>query len=205
MPPKLWHWEYFQVRAKDQSKGAQKDYHGKNSTFINTWCRACIEKCISALRQEDNDARVRGIISAVQDPGELLEHALTIERPIPGRRDGFEKHIRDCKVIDVRVKAHLSAEATPSHPDLLEDSRQSKGLWVANGWSWNSINNPQTRMFFDSWRPEAKLPDRHKLSGAVLDGEVETANTLMREASCFRRVSYPYPQGYLTAWIILPQ
>ncbi|KAF8595789.1 hypothetical protein BDV93DRAFT_416285, partial [Ceratobasidium sp. AG-I] len=55
-------------------------------------------------------------------------------------------------------------------------------LWVANGWSWNSINNPQTRMFFDSWRPEAKLPDRHKLSGAVLEGEVETANTLMREA-----------------------
>jgi hypothetical protein len=55
-------------------------------------------------------------------------------------------------------------------------------LWVANGWSWNSINNPETHLFFESWRPEAKIPDRHKLSGSVLKGEVETANVLMHEA-----------------------
>ena len=138
--------------------------------------------------------------------------ALLIEKPVPGRRDGFEKHIKDCNVIDVRAKARLSAEASPSRAGSLEDSRQSEGalpnlyrggtpgdnclskelqtrfesdickLWIANGWSWNSINSPQTRMFFDAWRPEAKLPDRHKLSGPVLRSKVETANVLMREA-----------------------
>lgn len=138
--------------------------------------------------------------------------AFLIEKPIPGRRDGFEKHIKDCEVIDVRAKARLDAEVTPSRAGSLEDSRHPEGvspnpyrgatpgdthlskelqtrfesdickLWIANGWSWNSINNPQTRMFFDIWRPEAKLPDRHKLSGPVLRGEVETANALMHNA-----------------------
>ncbi|QRW03496.1 hypothetical protein RhiLY_02495 [Ceratobasidium sp. AG-Ba] len=55
-------------------------------------------------------------------------------------------------------------------------------LWVANGFAWHAINQPQTQIFFQKWLPEARLPDRQKLSGDVLLQEVEHANASMREA-----------------------
>ncbi|KAF8593547.1 hypothetical protein BDV93DRAFT_584914, partial [Ceratobasidium sp. AG-I] len=55
-------------------------------------------------------------------------------------------------------------------------------LWVANGFAWHAINQPETRIFFQNWISDAKLPDRHKLSGSVLKDEVEAANVAMREA-----------------------
>jgi hypothetical protein len=140
---------------------------------------------------------------------------LSPESSISGRREGFEKHIKECCLIDARAKARLSAEASAHSPTRLSsspglDSKLFDGLttpyrgdtpgsaylsteqqkrfesdlcklWVANGWSWNSVNNPQTHDFFQKWRPEANLPDRHKLSGSVLKGELETANAAMHE------------------------
>lgn len=54
-------------------------------------------------------------------------------------------------------------------------------LWVANGWAWNGVIQPQTRIFFRDWVPGAKLPDRHKLSGPILRSEVEASNSAMHD------------------------
>jgi hypothetical protein len=55
-------------------------------------------------------------------------------------------------------------------------------MFVANGFAWNAVNQPQTHLFFEAWIPGAKLPDRRKLSGSILQHEVNTAHTSMREA-----------------------
>jgi hypothetical protein len=73
MPPKLWHWDYFQTRAQDHPKGTRKDYHGKNNTFVNAWCRACVLGRISALSRDDDDAKARGLITIGRSQTELLE------------------------------------------------------------------------------------------------------------------------------------
>jgi hypothetical protein len=45
-------------------------------------------------------------------------------------------------------------------------------MFASCGWAWNSANNPQLRQFFSKWIPGVQVPDRRKLSGAVLDAEV---------------------------------
>ncbi|KAG8708309.1 hypothetical protein FRC11_006576 [Ceratobasidium sp. 423] len=78
----------------------------------------------------------------------------------------------------------------PQHPQVQifspEQQRHFESdlckLFVANGYAWNSINNPQTQIFYRNWVPGATLPDRRKLSGTILQQEVDLANTSMRDA-----------------------
>jgi hypothetical protein len=55
-------------------------------------------------------------------------------------------------------------------------------MWEANGFPWQAINQLQTRIFFRNWFATAKLPDRHKLSGLILQNEVRSTNASMSTA-----------------------
>jgi hypothetical protein len=44
-------------------------------------------------------------------------------------------------------------------------------LLIATSSSWNTANNPQTRLFVEKWIPGAIVPDRRTLSGPILDRE----------------------------------
>ncbi|KAF8593718.1 hypothetical protein BDV93DRAFT_460449 [Ceratobasidium sp. AG-I] len=55
-------------------------------------------------------------------------------------------------------------------------------LFVANGYPWSSVNNPETHIFYNTWFPEISLPDRHKLSGPILQRQVNAANDSMHDA-----------------------
>ncbi|KAK6974145.1 hypothetical protein R3P38DRAFT_2472543, partial [Favolaschia claudopus] len=44
-------------------------------------------------------------------------------------------------------------------------------LFVACGWSWNAVDNPQFKIFFQKYLPAAILPSRRILSGRILDQE----------------------------------
>ncbi|KAK7029256.1 hypothetical protein R3P38DRAFT_2703759, partial [Favolaschia claudopus] len=44
-------------------------------------------------------------------------------------------------------------------------------LFVACGWSWNAVENPQFKIFFQKYLPTAILPSRRILSGRILDQE----------------------------------
>ena len=44
-------------------------------------------------------------------------------------------------------------------------------LLIATRSSWNTANNPQTRLFIEKWIPGAIVPDRCTLSGPILDRE----------------------------------
>ncbi|QRV84724.1 hAT family dimerization protein [Ceratobasidium sp. AG-Ba] len=214
MPPKLWHWEYFSPRNVTSDSKPLKDYHGKNGTFLNAWCNACLNEKINTLRQEGTAAKESGQLLSLHTEVELTEHARTLVEPVSGRREGFEAHIKRCKHIDPQAKARLENETsmrtpnrvtpdvprnallsvpcqTSSSPGLLSGLSKDQQkrfesdlckLWVANGFPWHAINQPQTQLFFQNWLPEAKLPDRHKLSGDILRQEVELANASMREA-----------------------
>jgi len=43
---------------------------------------------------------------------------------------------------------------------------------ISSGILWNAISDVQLRHFFAKWIPGAEVPDRHKLSGPILDKEV---------------------------------
>ncbi|KAJ7248006.1 hypothetical protein C8J57DRAFT_1240516 [Mycena rebaudengoi] len=53
-----------------------------------------------------------------------------------------------------------------SQQDVLEQDLCK--LFVANGWSGQAVGNPETKMFFDKYLPQAKLPDRRVLSDRIL-------------------------------------
>ncbi|KAK7002098.1 hypothetical protein R3P38DRAFT_2362704, partial [Favolaschia claudopus] len=44
-------------------------------------------------------------------------------------------------------------------------------LFVACGWSWNAVENPQLKIFFQKYLRSAVLPSRRVLSGRILDQE----------------------------------
>ncbi|KAI9450427.1 hypothetical protein BJY52DRAFT_1100490, partial [Lactarius psammicola] len=44
-------------------------------------------------------------------------------------------------------------------------------LLIATRSSWNTAHNPQMRLFVEKWIPGAIIPDRHTLSGPILDRE----------------------------------
>ncbi|QRW18642.1 hypothetical protein RhiXN_00048 [Rhizoctonia solani] len=53
---------------------------------------------------EDQKALEEGVISEVRPQNELLRQALSLVRPIPGRREAFEAHIRSCERIPRRPR-----------------------------------------------------------------------------------------------------
>ena len=52
---------------------------------------------------------------------------------------------------------------------------------IANKVSWNTANNPETRLFFKKWIPGAVVPDRRTLSGPILDREAEKVEEKLKE------------------------
>ncbi|QRW17960.1 hAT family dimerization protein [Rhizoctonia solani] len=208
MPASLWHWQYFQTRPHNLKSPGDRD-HYNGGIYANTWCRTCIASCISVMEQEDQKALEEGVISKVRPQNELLRQALSLVRPIPGRREAFEAHIRSCEQIPPEAKDRLASERmrthslTPNtenhsklspHPapatiyNLLSKEQQDEfnfdlcKLWIANGFAWHAINAPETYKFFQKWLPGATLPDCHKLSGPILWTQLEAANTSMHNA-----------------------
>ncbi|KAJ6628811.1 hypothetical protein B0H10DRAFT_2259901 [Mycena sp. CBHHK59/15] len=53
-------------------------------------------------------------------------------------------------------------------------------LFVACNMPWNSASNPQLNLFFSKYVPEAKIPDRHVLSGRILDSLAAQAEAGMK-------------------------
>ncbi|KAJ7066036.1 hypothetical protein C8F01DRAFT_1248067 [Mycena amicta] len=70
--------------------------------------------------------------------------------------------------------AHLSQEFQAQFNDDLCD-------WFAScNIAWNVVNQPASWEFFRKWIPAAKLPDRRKLSGPILDGRVAMVEARVR-------------------------
>ncbi|KDN33692.1 hypothetical protein RSAG8_13216, partial [Rhizoctonia solani AG-8 WAC10335] len=192
MPQKLWHWDYFVIREEDLPPASRKDYYGQSQVFYNTWCRACLSRKENELEQQDKKAESEGRISQLRSRPQLRNDAMSSIAPIPSRRERMEAHIRTCQFIDRRAKDHLE-RATMGLHSLFLTSPISRypikrfesdlcRLWVALGIPWHGINHPQAHIFFHNWRPDAKVPDRHKLSGPILQREVESAREAMHKA-----------------------
>ncbi|EUC55842.1 DUF659 family protein, partial [Rhizoctonia solani AG-3 Rhs1AP] len=210
MTAKLWHWKYFQTHphTSKSGKGLRSNQH-----YQTAWCRACILAYTEVLHQKDLEDMGRGLVSEVRSLDECLSQAFLAIRPVAGRREGFEPHIRSCERIDPAAKArlaqeraHLLLESSPwlsdpnqegisditkhlVHPTHNLSKKQQAELeadlcklFVANGWAWQGVNGPETQIFFQKWFPAATLPDRHKLSGPILQSELEAANASMRDA-----------------------
>ncbi|KDN49419.1 hypothetical protein RSAG8_02121, partial [Rhizoctonia solani AG-8 WAC10335] len=209
MPQKLWHWDYFLIREEDLPPASRKDYYGQGHVFYNTWCRACLSQKENELEQQDKKAESDGRISQLRSRPQLRNDAMNSIAPIPSRRERMEAHIRACQFIDRHAKDRLERDgAEQPIPNitnlLLSDSTASRTLepngakmspddqkrfesdlcklWVALGIPWHGINHPQAHIFFHNWRPDAKVPDRHKLSGPILQHEVGSAREAMRKA-----------------------
>ncbi|CUA68261.1 Zinc finger BED domain-containing protein 4 [Homo sapiens] [Rhizoctonia solani] len=212
MPQRLWHWDYFVIREEDLPPASRKDYYRGNKPFYNTWCRACLSRKENELEQQDEKAYVEGRISQIRSKPQLRSNAMSSIAPIPSRRERMEAHIRECQLVDPTAKTRLEndrvpestlamtglslSESTGPHSAAAleltgvkmspEDQRRFESdlckLWVALGIPWHGINNPQAHIFFRNWRPDAKLPDRHKLLGSILQHEVESAREAMRMA-----------------------
>ncbi|KAJ7725007.1 ribonuclease H-like domain-containing protein [Mycena maculata] len=78
------------------------------------------------------------------------------------------------------LKRRRTSTSSFSHapPPWSADQQEEFGqdlcrLFVACGWSWKAVANPQFKLFFDKYLPAAKLPDRHVLSGRILDKEAD--------------------------------
>ncbi|KAJ7770863.1 hypothetical protein DFH07DRAFT_681221, partial [Mycena maculata] len=54
-------------------------------------------------------------------------------------------------------------------------------LFVTCGWSWNCVNNPEFKLFFDKYLSAATFPDRRILSGSILTEEVNKVIVKTRE------------------------
>ncbi|KAJ7231957.1 ribonuclease H-like domain-containing protein [Mycena rebaudengoi] len=63
-------------------------------------------------------------------------------------------------------------------------------LFVTCRWSWNTIENPEFKMFFDKYVPDAKLPDRRVLSGRILTGEAEKVVQRTRQLTDGKLATY---------------
>ncbi|KDN44419.1 hypothetical protein RSAG8_05466, partial [Rhizoctonia solani AG-8 WAC10335] len=211
MPQKLWHWDYFVIREEDIPRAARKDYYGASQVFYNTWCKACLAQKVHELEQQDEEAKRQGRILHIQSQPQLRNDAMDSIDPIPSWREKLEAHIRACRLIDQsaknRLKVDRASQPLPSIANLaLSDSPSSHNwpalgptgtkmssedqqcfesdlckLWVALGIPWHGINHPQAHIFFHNWRPNAKLPDRHRLSGSILQHEVESAREAMHK------------------------
>lgn len=73
MPPRLWHWDYFQIHTPKDPQSIWKDYHGNDKVFVNAWCQACVTHTIQTMLRQDTQALDHGAIPAAQAPSELLE------------------------------------------------------------------------------------------------------------------------------------
>ncbi|EUC59326.1 hypothetical protein RSOL_307510, partial [Rhizoctonia solani AG-3 Rhs1AP] len=214
MVQKLWHWNYFVIREADLPRASRKDYYGHSTVHFNAWCKACLIKKMHELEEEDKHSINQGQISQARSEAQRRNDAMDLIEPVPGRREGFEPHIRACRLIDPSAKERLKHDAaalpmpniadlslsnktaSTSHIPILpvaigtrmtpEDQKRFDSdlckLWVALGIPWHGINHPQAHLFFQNRRPDAKLPDRHKLSDAILQREVESARDSMHKA-----------------------
>ncbi|KAG8791459.1 hypothetical protein FRC12_009168 [Ceratobasidium sp. 428] len=216
MSRQLWHWKYFE-KHPSASLPSEKRSYVTSQHYPKAWCRACILAHVETLHQKDLEDVKHGVSSEIRANDTLRTQAFLAIPSVSGRREGFEPHIRSCKLIDSEAKASLARERTrlaahssplssgsaqdgssdseaSTHPayapihDRLSKEQQSElesdlcKLWVANGWAWHSINGPETQAFFLKWFPAVTLPDRHKLSGPILQRELESANSSMKHS-----------------------
>ncbi|KAH7305757.1 hypothetical protein B0J17DRAFT_719574 [Rhizoctonia solani] len=96
--------------------------------------------------------------------------------PLSSAPDGSSDSNASIHSVHAPICHQLSKE---QHADL--DSDLCK-LWVANWWAWHGINAPETQAFFQKWFPAVTLPDHHKLSGSILQRELESANSSMQNS-----------------------
>ncbi|KAH9954013.1 ribonuclease H-like domain-containing protein [Lactifluus volemus] len=54
-------------------------------------------------------------------------------------------------------------------------------MFVANNFSWNSVNNPEFVKWVTKWIPGAVVPDRRTLSGPILDRQSQRVEIQMRD------------------------
>ncbi|KAJ7135463.1 ribonuclease H-like domain-containing protein [Mycena crocata] len=54
-------------------------------------------------------------------------------------------------------------------------------LFATCGWSWNSANNPELKIFFNKYIPSAVVPDRRVLSGSILTTEANKVIAATRQ------------------------
>ncbi|KAG8680638.1 hypothetical protein FRC11_002196, partial [Ceratobasidium sp. 423] len=50
----------------------------------------------------------------------------------------------------------------------------------SNGWSWNSLNNPEFSEMIAEIRPDLKVPNWHALGGRLLESEVMNVETELK-------------------------
>ncbi|CUA69542.1 hypothetical protein RSOLAG22IIIB_08550 [Rhizoctonia solani] len=107
MPHRLWHWDYFTIREKDLPRAARKDYYGQSTIHFNAWCIACLKQRMAELEEQDKKAKIEGRITHVRSEAERRNNAMNSIEPIPSRREGFEPHIRTCRLINPSAKDRL--------------------------------------------------------------------------------------------------
>jgi hypothetical protein len=102
----------------------------------------------------------------------------------PDNIDTVERMPTVAAVKKKQKQAHFDVVAAAKWNSALQhdfDSDLCK-LIAATHSSWNWANNPQTFKFFAKWIPSATVKDAAKLSGMVLDKEVEKVRERMKIA-----------------------
>ncbi|KAJ6598636.1 ribonuclease H-like domain-containing protein [Mycena sp. CBHHK59/15] len=175
-------------------------FYGNNKTHKEARCRGEVALEEAKLKEEQADKIRCGALQPGHAlPGDKLHQlALDAVKPFCGKIKYLTNHIRDCDSVQAKWKQKLEAEndgsdsdnsatpATATTSQAVVKKRQATfekdnqnafesdilKFWTALNASFNSIEHPFVRHFFEKWVPGADIPGRDALSGRILDAEV---------------------------------
>ena len=126
--------------------------------------------------------------------------------PIPGKIERLHTHLAKCCLVprNIRFRALTGCARVP-RGFLIDNPHETpvSGLTLqttqtqsstqqtrfeeyicriacSNGWSWNSLNNPEFLEMIAEIRPDLKVPNRHALGGRLLESQVMNAKTQLK-------------------------
>ncbi|KAJ7743003.1 hypothetical protein DFH07DRAFT_925395 [Mycena maculata] len=88
------------------------------------------------------------------------------------------------------ASAYSQAPESWDSPTQEEFAQDLCKLFVSNRWAWQTVENPEFKIFFGKYLPVAKLPDRHVLSGRIPSGEAEKVIQRTRKITEGKLASY---------------
>ncbi|KAJ7924512.1 hypothetical protein B0H13DRAFT_2315412 [Mycena leptocephala] len=191
-----------------------------DQNHFNAWCYACLDVVVAAEKQSEILASAHGsVVPPVKTEKEWCEIASKKVVPICGKVQGMRTHLmKKCTVIKAsparqrirdeilgRVDAAKNSAPPPraqSHPASQPSSSRAYSEMPPPAfpsaspaappvsWSWNAVQNPEFKLFFGKYMPQATLPDRRVLSGPILEREAAKVISRTRQQTNGKLATY---------------
>ncbi|KAG8879540.1 hypothetical protein FRC20_000112 [Serendipita sp. 405] len=196
MPPAGGHLQYFEIGGKYKTNGTHRE----------AWCKFCISSRVIELSNAQIQSSTADEVIELKTRAELVAQAKLDIPPMVSKSDKLKRHLASCPHAPESAKQSVSDEDINNEPPSKRQKLQytlqvtTKPKWdeqqqdvfnknlcrlfIASGFSWNTLSNPEFKRFARIHLGDPPLPSRQTLAGRVLRDLVnEVEGNVQKEIS----------------------